>query len=103
MTTTLERIAAVMGCAPAEDDDLVEAVRLLKKEISATRTSALAQSNAATVLLAVQSSLRARVIDAEAEAIRWCDAVIAIGEALGLPGAGSAEIVAAVRTLAERQ
>lgn len=40
--------------------------------------------------------LRERVIEAEAEAIRWGDALVAIGEAAGLTGAGSAEIVAAV-------
>ena len=30
--TTLERIAAVMGCTPEDDDDLVEAVRFLVAE-----------------------------------------------------------------------
>lgn len=30
--TTMDRIAAAMGCAPADDDDLVEAVRLLVAE-----------------------------------------------------------------------
>ena len=43
--------------------------------------------------------LRERVIEAEAEAIRWGDALVAIGEAAGLTGAGSAEIVAAVTAL----
>lgn len=43
--------------------------------------------------------LRERVAEAEAEAIRWGDALVAIGEAAGLTGAGSAEIVAAVTAL----
>ena len=43
--------------------------------------------------------LRARVIDAEAEASRWGDALVAIGEAIGMPGRGSAEIVEGVRNL----
>jgi hypothetical protein len=30
--TTLDRIAAVMGCTPEDDDDLIEAVRLLVAE-----------------------------------------------------------------------
>lgn len=41
--------------------------------------------------------LRERLADAEAEASRWGDAIVAIGDALGMPGAGSAEIVAAVQ------
>jgi hypothetical protein len=40
--------------------------------------------------------LRERVADAEAEAIRWGDALVAIGEAIGLPGAASEEIVKGV-------
>jgi len=35
--TTLERIAAVMGCTPEDDDDLVEAVRFLVSERDAAR------------------------------------------------------------------
>lgn len=44
-------------------------------------------------------ALRERVAEAEAEAIRWGDAVVAIGEAIGMPGRGSAEIVEGVRGL----
>jgi hypothetical protein len=55
---------------------------------------AIAERDAAR---AEADALRERVIDAEAEASRWGDAVVAIGDALGMPGAGSAEIVAAVR------
>ena len=44
-------------------------------------------------------ALRERVADAEAEAIRWGDPVVAIGEAIGMPGRGSAEIVEGVRNL----
>ena len=44
-------------------------------------------------------ALRERVADAEAEAIRWGDAVVAIGEAIGMSGRGSAEIVEGVRNL----
>lgn len=43
--------------------------------------------------------LRERMIDAEAEASRWGDALVAIGEAIGMPGRGSAEIVEGVRNL----
>ena len=57
---------------------------------------AIAERDAAR---AEADALRERVIDAEAEASRWGDAVVAIGDALGMPGAGSAEIVAAVREL----
>lgn len=35
--TTMDRIAAAMGCAPADDDDLVEAVRLLVAERDGAR------------------------------------------------------------------
>ena len=43
--------------------------------------------------------LRERVADAEAEASRWGDALVAIGEAIGMPGCGSAEIVEGVRNM----
>jgi hypothetical protein len=43
--------------------------------------------------------LRERVADAEAEAIRWGDAVVAIGDAIGMQGRSSAEIVEGVRSL----
>jgi hypothetical protein len=41
--------------------------------------------------------LRARVVDAEAEASRWGDAIVAIGEAVGVHGGSTAEVVAAVQ------
>ena len=63
----------------------------LEDETTTDRNAARAEADA----------LRERVLEAEAEAIRWGDAVIAIGEAIGLPGAGSAEIVAAVRKLVD--
>ena len=43
--------------------------------------------------------LRERVADAEAETSRWGDALVAIGEAIGMPGRGSAEIVEGVRNM----
>lgn len=43
--------------------------------------------------------LRERVADAEAEASRWGDALVAIGETIGMPGCGSAEIVEGVRNM----
>ena len=41
--------------------------------------------------------LRARLVDAEAEASRWGDAIVAIGEAVGVHGGSTAEVVAAVQ------
>ena len=43
--------------------------------------------------------LRERVADSEAEASRWGDALVAIGETIGMPGCGSAEIVEGVRNM----
>lgn len=37
--TTMQRIAEAMGCVPADDDDLVEAVRLLVSERDAAVTA----------------------------------------------------------------
>jgi hypothetical protein len=39
----LTRIAAVMGCAPADDDDLVEAVRLLVADRDKARAALAAE------------------------------------------------------------
>ena len=47
--------------------------------------------------LAEIERLRARVVDAEAEASRWGDAIVAIGEAVGVHGGSTAEVVAAVQ------
>ena len=45
-TETLTRIAAAMGCAPADDDDLVEAVRLLVAERDGARAELEASERA---------------------------------------------------------
>ena len=44
--TTMDRIAAAMGCAPADDDDLVEAVRLLVSERDGARAELEASERA---------------------------------------------------------
>jgi hypothetical protein len=50
-------------------------------------------------IIAEVARLRDRVLDAEEEASRWGDALVAIGEAIRMPGRGSAEIVEGVRNL----
>ena len=46
--------------------------------------------------------LRERLADAEAEASRWGLAVVAIGEAVGVHGGSTAEVVAAVQRAVTR-
>ena len=71
--TMMSRIAAVMGCAPADDDDLVEAVRLLvaerdgaRAELEATeraRREAEEERDAAMELVAPDAVEAARLRD----------------------------------------
>ena len=84
--TMMSRIAAVMGCAPADDDDLVEAVRLLvaerdgaRAELEATeraRREAEEERDAAMELVAPDAVEAARLRD-ERDAARLAALVTA--------------------------
>jgi hypothetical protein len=109
--TTMDRIAAAMGCAPADDDDLVEAVRLLVAERDGARAELEASERARyaaederdTVLelvaddavavararddrdaarLAALASLRVALADAEAECARLRGELAAVRRAV---------------------
>lgn len=58
--------------------------------------------DAMTYGLAECERLRERLADAEAEASRWGLAVVAIGEAVGVHGGSTAEVVAAVQRAVTR-
>lgn len=75
--TTMQRIAEAMGCVPADDDDLVEAVRLLVSERDAAVTAERARCAAVCREVAAATRAdggnpydgRAEVADECAEAI----------------------------------
>lgn len=73
--------------------------RHAENEASHARGKAHRQSSASGEIAAENRRLRARVADAEAEAIRRTDEIVAIGDALGHVGATAAECVADIRQL----
>ena len=90
---TMDRIAAVMGCAPADDDDLVEAVRLLVAERDAARAEAdalraentrLATSNAHAADLIVERNHYRERAETHRGRIDWMQSVAAAAMRQGL-------------------
>ena len=112
----LHRIADALGARerrsdPLPDGDaLVVRVVALRAQADAPRIATDAAERAARgaawelaelrATVAMLRPIAARVVDAEAEAAWRTDEVVAIGEALGRPGATGAECVAAIRALA---
>jgi hypothetical protein len=82
-------LAAAIRAQPVADDAAERAARGAAWELAELRAT-----------VAMLRPIAARVVDAEAEAARRTDEVVAIGEALGRPGATGAECVAAIRALA---
>ena len=70
---TLTRIAAAMGCAPADDDDLVEAVRLLVAERDGARAELEATERARQAAEEERDTVLELVADDAVEAARQRD------------------------------
>lgn len=70
---TLTRIAAAMGCAPADDDDLVEAVRLLVAERDGARAELEATERARQAAEEERDTVLELVADDAVEAARARD------------------------------
>ena len=71
--TTMDRIAAAMGCAPADDDDLVEAVRLLVAERDGARAELEATERARQAAEEERDTVLGLVADDAVEAARARD------------------------------
>lgn len=71
--TTMDRIAAAMGCAPADDDDLVEAVRLLVAERDGARAELEATERARQAAEEERDTVLELVADDAVEAARARD------------------------------
>jgi len=96
--TTLDRISAVMGCTPEDDEDLVEAVRLLvseRDEARADRARLLAYTDECGVLAVRLVERVHQALETHQGVVRERDAARALADGLRVELAAALTAVAA--------